>query len=122
MKEKIILNQILLSFSSLAARLFRNNVGMLEDKKGNKVRYGLCRGSSDLVGWSFKVVTPSMVGKKIAIFTAVEAKAGRTKVTVEQQRFVDAVNKAGGIGIIAHSNGEALDLFNKKMEAYESDK
>ena len=32
------------------SRIFRNNVGALKDQKGRLVRYGLQKGSSDLIG------------------------------------------------------------------------
>jgi hypothetical protein len=31
-------------------RLWRNNVGALRDERGRLVTYGLCKGSSDLIG------------------------------------------------------------------------
>lgn len=107
MKEKPILNEIMLSFTKQKARVFRNNVGMLEDKQGRKVRYGLCKGSSDLIGWKETIITPAMVGQKVAIFTAVEVKTGKMKATKEQGQFIDAVNIAGGIGMIVYSSHEA---------------
>lgn len=88
-----------MALAPLGIRLFRNNVGMLEDRNGQKVKYGLCKGSSDLIGWA----TPS--GK----FVAVEVKTPIGRATPEQQAFIDAVNKAGGIAFIARSSQEALE-------------
>lgn len=33
-------------------RLFRNNTGAWKDPSGRIVKYGLCKGSSDLIGWT----------------------------------------------------------------------
>lgn len=110
MKEKLILEQIMVSFSRLGARLFRNNVGVLQDKRGQHVKYGLCTGSSDLIGWHSVTVTPEMIGRKIAIFLAVEVKAGKTAVTGPQLDFLRAVKESGGICMLVHDveTAEAL--------------
>jgi hypothetical protein len=91
-------------------RLFRNNVGMLKDLQGRPVRFGLHPGSSDLIGWRSVVITPDMVGQRVAIFTALEVKApgGTHKVTAEQRQFLDIVEAAGGIGGVARSPDQAL--------------
>jgi hypothetical protein len=62
---------------------------------------GLCEGSSDLIGWTPVTITPDMVGTTIAVFTAVEVKTGRVRVTEAQTRFLDAVTAAGGIARVA---------------------
>lgn len=63
--------------------LLRNNSGALTDKTGRTVRYGLGAvskkhderiKSSDEIGFTRVVITPQMVGKTVAIFTAVEVK------------------------------------------------
>jgi hypothetical protein len=89
--------------------LFRNNTGtayqgrrgivngmiMLSDPR--PISFGLCVGSSDLIGWTEIIVTPDLVGKKIAIFTAVEVKNEKGRATKEQLKFLQAVRNAGGI-------------------------
>lgn len=64
-------------------RLFRNNVGVLQDKTGRPVRYGLANDSAalnkkiksaDLIGWRRVVITPAHVGTVIAQFVSREAK------------------------------------------------
>jgi hypothetical protein len=102
-------------YKSLQARhskqgiLFRNNTGtayqgrrglvngmiMLSDPR--PIAFGLCVGSSDLIGWTETIVTPDMVGEKIAIFTAVEVKNEKGKASKEQLKFLKAVRNAGGI-------------------------
>lgn len=90
MRESAILHRCMLRLTEVGCRVFRNNVGQLQTPDGRWVRYGLAVGSSDLIGW-----TPD--GK----FLAVECKGPRGVVTPEQQRFLDAVNDAGGLGLIA---------------------
>jgi hypothetical protein len=41
-----------------------------------------------------------MVGKRIAVFTAVEVKTKTGRVSDEQKRFIKNVNDAGGIAKI----------------------
>lgn len=55
-------------------------------------------GFSDLFGWTEKIVTPEMVGEKVAIFTAKEVKTPGVSVTAEQKKFIQKVRDAGGIG------------------------
>jgi len=111
-KEKLILNEILLAAPKLGARLFRNNVGVLQDRNGQHVRYGLCVGSGDLIGWKEVTVTPEMVGKKVAIFTSVEVKTGKLKPTEAQFNFGCAVTEAGGYSLLAR----AADDVHKFLE------
>lgn len=66
------------------ARLFRNNVGALLDKRGVPVRYGLANDtaalnavvkSADLIGWRPVLIRPEHVGTTIAQFLSREVKA-----------------------------------------------
>lgn len=101
MAERDLINEILVRFSMLGGRLFRNNSGVAE-YNGVKVRYGVANpGGSDLIGWKPVTITPDMVGKTLAVFTAVEVKTGKLKATKEQQAFLKAVESAGGIAKIA---------------------
>ncbi len=77
--------------------LFRNNTGLFYTRDGRPVRCGLCTGSSDAVGWTEYVVQPGDVGRTLAIFTAFETKTATGRVTTEQQAFIDAVRRSGGI-------------------------
>lgn len=70
-------------FSAQGWRLWRNNVGVLLDKRGVPVRYGLANDSrqvnagiksGDLIGWWPRLVTPDMVGDVFAQFVSIEAK------------------------------------------------
>lgn len=91
-------------------RLFRNQVGALKDHAGRLVTFGLCRGSSDLIGYRTVTITPDMVGQRVAVFTALEVKApgGTHRVTAEQRHFLDVVEAAGGIAGVARSPEQAM--------------
>jgi len=105
MSEKQIMIDVQLELAKVGVLLFRNNCGMLQDKNGTYVRYGLGTGSSDLIGWAL----PS--GR----FVAVEVKTPTGKATKEQLAFIDAVNKGGGIAFLARSAAEALEEIKKRL-------
>jgi hypothetical protein len=104
--------------------IFRNNVGMCWTGNHNRLKdgsllireprplhAGLCKGSSDLIGWTTREITPDMVGKKIAIFTALEVKSDRGRATAEQLNFIQRLRECGGIAGIARSPEEARNLI-----------
>lgn len=92
--EKKIQAQIMLEAPKHKCVLMRNSVGTF-NVDGRWVKAGLPPGSSDLIGWT--------QFSKVAVFTAVEVKKEGGRVSDKQQKFIDAVNKAGGIGIVAYS-------------------
>lgn len=112
MLETDILRRIQALLGRGAVRLFRNNCGALFDRTGAMVRYGLGTGTSDLIGYKSITVTPEMVGKKIAIFVAVEVKSERGRVRPEQEQFIHVVRQAGGIAGIARSETDAANLLS----------
>jgi hypothetical protein len=75
------------------------------------VTFGLCPGSSDIIGWRSKLVTPDMVGKRAAVFTAVEVKTPTGRASLGQEKFIAAVGRGGGIAGIARSPDEASSLL-----------
>jgi hypothetical protein len=104
--ETYIQQTMLPAISRGNVRVFRNNVGMQ-----NGVRYGLCNGSSDLIGFTTQTITPDMVGKRIAVFTAIEVKTDKGRVSVPQQKFIDLVKNAGGIAGVCRSIDDARALL-----------
>ena len=85
-------------------RAFRNNVGAYKDHAtGRVIRYGLIQGSGDLIGWRTVTITPEMVGQTVAQFLSVEVKAPKGRVRPEQLNWAEAVNRAGGVAVIARS-------------------
>lgn len=102
--EKDIERSLILHASQCGSTLFKNNVGKLRDERGNIVTFGLCKGSSDLIGWTPVTITPEMVGSKIAVFTAVEVKKnkfGKYRATEDQKHFISAVKNNGGMAGVA---------------------
>lgn len=102
--EKDIERSLILHASQCGSTLFKNNVGRLKDEHGNIVTFGLCKGSSDLIGWTPITITPEMVGSKIAVFTAVEVKKdkfGKYRATEDQKHFIAAVKNNGGMAGVA---------------------
>ena len=108
--EGAVQNRIRLALSRGATRLFRNNTGALKDQNGRLVHFGLCKGSSDLIGWKTVVITPEMVGESVAIFCALEIK-DKGKATVLQRHFISVVHDAGGIAGVARSVQEAESII-----------
>lgn len=112
--EASLMRKIQIRASEWGSRLFRNNVGCY--RIGQRfIRYGLGgNGGSDLIGFTSVTITPQMVGQTVAIFTAVEVKAG-SRTTKEQCQFLQGVIKAGGIGLIARSidDVEVAIIFHK---------
>jgi hypothetical protein len=107
--ETEISNQIRLVASKKGWVLMRNNRGKFRTLDGKRIiEAGLSiKGSSDFIGWQSVIITPGMIGQKIAIFIAVEVKA-TTKATPEQKHFLDMVQKAGGKAILAKSEGDLI--------------
>ena len=94
--------------------MFRNTVGGCATAAGGWIQYGLSIGSSDLIGWHSAEVTPGMVGKRVAIFTAVEVKRPGKPLTNEQNVFLRNVREAGGIAFIARDPNDV----QKQVEEY----
>ena len=51
-----------------------------------------------------------MVGKEVAIFSAIEVK-DKGKATVEQKKFIDIIQNAGGIAGVAKNVNEAKKIL-----------
>lgn len=102
MKEADIMRACMLALSEAGCLIWRQNVGTLKNAAGIPIRFGLCVGSSDLIG-----IAPC--GR----FLAVEVKTAKGKPTPEQERFIAAVRAKGGIAGIARSPEDALDLLRR---------
>ncbi len=135
MSERQILQKIQLAATKLGARIFRNNTAMawagkLERgpasvtlgpgdivlRNARPIHAGLCKGGSDLIGWTPVKITGEHVGKTLAIFTAVEVKTEGVRVTPEQSAFLHTINDGGGIAILARSDGAAIDELRAYVE------
>lgn len=105
--ETTLLKNIQVALSDIGSRVFRNNVGVA-DYDGHKVVYGLAPGSSDLIGWTPVDITPEMVGRTLAVFTAIEVKTTRGRVSEAQDKFLKRVERDGGFAVLARSETEAV--------------
>jgi hypothetical protein len=114
--EAAIQQQIRLALSRAGVVAFRNNIGAYMDPKtGRPVQYGVCNpGGSDLIGWTPVCITPDMVGKTVAVFTAVEVKTPKGKPTEHQLNFITQVLRAGGFAGIARSPGDAVAITQQR--------
>lgn len=74
---------------------------------GARIHFGLTTGSSDLIGLKSVIISPEMVGQKIAMFVGVETKTATGSMRDEQKRWLEFVNQMGGIAIVARNLDEA---------------
>lgn len=120
--EKDIEKKIIIAVQSVGATVFKNNVGTakkVDPRTGKEyfVRFGLCEGSSDLIGITPITITADMVGKTMGVFTAIEVKKDVKKKYDKhrmetQQRFIDFVNKKGGIAFKSDDPEDACKKLN----------
>lgn len=104
MTESAILSRVLIEASKLGATVWRNNTGALKDINGRLIRYGLCVGSSDIIG-IYK-------GR----FLAIEVKAPGKKPTKEQLNFIRVVNEKGGISFWIDDEKNLKNLLDTALE------
>lgn len=117
--EAAIQNHVRLEASTKGLRMWRNNVGVLNDERGIPVRFGLCNDSkqmnqeiksSDLIGIRPVLIKPQHVGSTIGQFVAREVKAGSwkwsgSKREKAQLKFLELIISLGGDGAFANSEG-----------------
>ena len=111
MSEQELQLRIRLELGRGPVRLWRNNVGALRDQRGRLVSYGLCPGSSDLIGLRRLRVAPEHLGQELAVFCALEIKSQRGRPTAEQQRFLALVQAMGGLAGVIRTPEEARALL-----------
>jgi len=75
------------------------------------VTYGLCKGSSDLIGLRQVLIGPEHLGQTLAVFTAIEVKAPGRRLREEQRLFLSLVKRFGGYGGVARSTAEAARVL-----------
>ena len=112
MSEQELQQRIRLELGKGPVRLWRNNVGALRDERGRLVTYGLCKGSSDLIGLRQVLIGPEHLGQTLAVFTAIEVKAPDGRLREEQQSFLMQVKRMGGLARVVHSLEEARDVLD----------
>ena len=105
--EHEIQQRIRLACGRGAVRLWRNNTGALVDQQWRYVRFGLCKGSSDLIGLRALEITPELVGQRLAQFVALEIKTAQGVLSPEQRAFLRLVQELGGVAAVCRSVEEA---------------
>ena len=116
-KETTLQQEIRLALGQLPdLRMFRNQVGQLPDlRTGRPVQFGLAKGSSDLIGFKTIEVTSDMVGQKLAVFTSIEVKTAKGKLSPMQHNWLSCVNTAGGITGVARSVQDAIQIISNPI-------
>ena len=111
--EHEIHQRIRLACGRGVVRLWRNNTGALVDQQGRFVRFGLCKGSSDLIGLRSLEVTPEMVGQRLAQFVALEIKSAHGALRPQQRAFLRLVQQLGGLAAVCRSVEQAETVLNR---------
>jgi len=127
--ENNITKKIMLTMSRLGSRLFRVNTGRAYAGRAKRIAgsrdyvifqarhitMGLTTGGSDLIGWTPIEITQEMVGKTVAVFSAVEVKTPKRKATQKQLQFIERVTQAGGFACVAYSEKESKEKFEEYL-------
>lgn len=94
------------------ATLYKNRRGMVQLPSGGCFPYGLGpNGFGDRVGYTPIVITPEMVGRKVAVFTMVESKTPEGRVSPDQERCIQEVRDAGGIAGVSRSADDIVMIY-----------
>jgi hypothetical protein len=91
--------------------LFRNETGVAKHQLRHRtghVRYGLCKGSADLIG----ILAPP--GR----FIALEIKTRTGKPTSEQTQFLELIRKRGGFACVVRSVQEAREAIARARKGH----
>lgn len=95
-------------------RIFNNPVGTAytRDQQGKytPIRMGLAVGSHDLIGFKSAIITPEMVGRKIAIFTSIEVKNETGRLREGQSNWMAMCRDAGALVGVARSVSDAVRI------------
>ena len=135
MSESAILQRVRLHLARLAT-LFRNNSGRFQDATGRWVQYGVGIGGSDLIGFRSRQISLDDVGKKVAVFVAIETKTEKELAFIrkheaylknyaghdpkckrykDQLNFIARVKEAGGIAGMASDEREAEAIVKGEL-------
>lgn len=128
--EKSVQTEIQLALGSRPdIRLWRNNTGTawrgdikkLADgslliRNPAIIKYGLCRGGSDLIGMRTITITADMVGQNVAVFCAIEVKSSKGTTSEEQNNFLSAVKSMGAYAGTAKSIQDAESILYRAKQ------
>lgn len=81
----------------------QNNVAVYDKQIGQYRAFTGMRGLPDIIGFN----------KKTGVFIAVEVKAGDDQLSPDQINFLHALNKSGGLGIVARSLDDVIKIIEK---------
>lgn len=125
-----LLNRVLLAVGSLpgvrafrvntgqawqGSRVVRNRDGTITIHDPRPIHAGLVKGGSDVVGWRTIEIGPADVGRRVAVFVAVEVKSGTGRPNDDQRRFLETVEAAGGFAGVARSEDDALRIIGARL-------
>ncbi len=126
MAESEIMRAGWLAMVKNGAKIWRNNVGMGISGKfrrlqngdfivehGRPIKFGLCQGSPDLVGYISTTVSAEMIGMKIAIFVGAECKTESGSIAKEQIEFLEMARKDGALSFVFRTPSEAIDKLHQ---------
>jgi len=128
-EESIIQQEIQIKARFFECMLMRNNSGAFTDNTGRLVRYGLGNiskkhndsiKSSDLIGFTKVIVTQDMVGKTLAVFTAIEVKKEDWKYNKNnfsnrenaQYNFINWVTNNGGLAGFCNDAEQVKEILS----------
>lgn len=80
-----------------------------------RIVYGLCPGSTDLVGFRSIVITADMIGKTIAQIVAPEVKTGQGQLQGSQSPFIETIRNAGGVAGVVRSTDDLGALLESPV-------
>ena len=122
-RESDIQSQILIELSKNGTVAFRINVGsfwageimsnkdnLLLMKNPRKVQ-GAPEGTADIIGITPVVITQSMVGQRVGVFTAIEVKKPGEKPKSHQKNYLNRMRELGAIAGVARSPGDAIEIL-----------
>ena len=113
MSEQNILAQIIKA-AAPKTRLFREHSGVYFNRNGTRITIGF-KGKPDAVGLTVLTITPEMVGKSVAVYTAIEAKKPGGSTSQAQKKVIEVLKKLGAIAGICYS----IQDFNDLLDEYE---
>jgi hypothetical protein len=123
------MRSVMLRFGRGMTRLFRANsgvgwVGKIIERTARTITlanprafHAMPSGTPDLIGWHSVIVTPEMVGARVALFVAIECKGSTTPTTPGQLAFLELVDHAGGIAVLAKDEGTVSAAFARRHSA-----
>jgi hypothetical protein len=104
-----IMRDCMLRASELGMLLLRYQVGTFQTMDGRPVKVGT-PGVSDCIGFRPITITQDMVGQTVAQFIACEVKTPRGRATEQQKQFLNLVERAGGVAIMARSADDVAKI------------